>query len=282
MPDLHLPTHRLHYRIDGAAAAGPWLVFCNSLGTDLHMWDAQVADLAKDFRILRYDRRGHGGSGIPAPPYSLADLGADVIALMDALGTARAHFCGLSIGGLTAQWLALHAADRLERVVVCATAARIGTPAGWHARIAEVEADGLQGLVPATAERWFTPAFRAARPEAVAAILASFAATSADGYAGCCAALAGADLRDRLAQIATPLLAISGEDDPVCPPADLEAIARAVQHGRHVALPGRHIVNLESADTFNAVLRDFLRAAGPSSHGRTRPALQSTNSGRTT
>ncbi|MGP3698849.1 3-oxoadipate enol-lactonase [Rhodobacter sp. NSM] len=282
MPDLHLPTHRLHYRIDGAATAGPWLVFCNSLGTELHMWDAQIADLERDFRILRYDRRGHGRSGTPTPPYSLADLGGDVIALMDALGIARAHFCGLSIGGLTAQWLAIHAADRLERVVVCATAARIGTPAGWNGRIADVKADGLQDLVPATAERWFTPAFRAARPDAVATNLASFAATSVDGYAGCCAALAGADLRDRLARIATPLLAISGEDDPVCPPADLEAIALAVQDGRHLALPGRHIVNLESADAFNAVLRDFLRAAEPASQGRRRPALQSTDFGSTT
>ncbi|WP_096787546.1 3-oxoadipate enol-lactonase [Rhodobacter sp. CZR27] len=262
MPDLHIPTHHLHYRIDGAAAARPWLVFCNSLGTDLHMWDAQVADLSEDFRILRYDRRGHGKSGTPTPPYSLADLGRDVIALMDALGIARAHICGLSIGGLTAQWLAIHAGDRFDRVVACATAARIGTAESWNARRAEVEANGLRGLVAATGERWFTPAFRAARPAAVGAILDGFAATPVAGYAGCCAALAGADLRERLAEIAAPLLAISGADDPVCPPADLEAIARAVQDGHHAALPGRHLLNLESAAAFNAVLRDFLKASG--------------------
>lgn len=257
MPYLDLPTHRLHYRIDGPEGA-PWLTFCNSLGTDLHMWDAQVADLAGDFRILRHDRRGHGQSSAPPAPFDLADLGQDVIALWDALSVTRSHFCGLSIGGLTGQWLALHAGTRLDRLILCATAARIGTPEGWTARIADVRANGLARLVPATADRWFTPAFRAARPDAVDPILASFAATSVNGYIGCCAALAGADLRDRLHGIAHPLLAISGRDDPVCPPAELEVLARGVQDGRHIPLPGRHLVSLESAPAFNAALREFL------------------------
>lgn len=260
MPHLDLPTHRLHYRIDGAAEDKPWLTFCNSLGTDLQMWDAQIADLSNDFRILRYDRRGHGLSGTPTPPYALGDLGADVIALWDALSIARSHFCGLSIGGLTGQWLGVHAAPRLDRVILCATAARIGTADSWTARIADVRANGLSGLVPATAERWFTPGFRAARPAVVEAILDSFAATSANGYIGCCAALAGADLRGDLPRIAAPVLAISGDDDPVCPPADLAAIAGGVPDGRHLSLPGRHIVNVESAASFNAAVRDFLTA----------------------
>lgn len=258
MPHLDLATHRLHYRIEGAADEKPWLTFCNSLGTDLHMWDPQVAGLAKDFRILRYDRRGHGLSSAAPPPYSLADLGGDVIALWDALRIDRSHFCGLSIGGLTGQWLAIHAGTRLDRVILCATAARIGTRQSWNARIDEVGAGGLAGLVPATAERWFTPAFRKAQPDSVEQVLASFAATSVDGYIGCCAALARADLRDDLRQIAHPLLAISGDDDPVCPPADLDAIATAVRHGRHQSLPGRHIVNQESAEKFNLLSKDFL------------------------
>lgn len=262
MPELHLPTHRLHYRIDGGAGEKPWLTFCNSLGADLHMWDAQIAGLSDDFRILRYDRRGHGRSGAPQPPYTLADLGGDVIALLDALGIARTHFCGLSLGGLTGQWLGLHAGARIDRIAVCATAARIGTAESWTARIEDVRRNGLQGLVPATAERWFTPAFRAARLLELDAILRSFAATSPEGYAGCCAALAGADLRKELGQIANPVMAISGADDPVCPPADLAAIAVAVQDGRHISLPGRHLVNLESAGPFNTVLKDFLSASG--------------------
>lgn len=258
MPDLTLPSHRLHYLIDGHDDTKPWLIFCNSLGTDLHMWDAQVAALSDDFRILRYDRRGHGGSTAPAPPYALADLGQDVVALMDSLGIARANFCGLSLGGLTGQWLAINHPDRLIRVIVCATAARIGTVESWTTRAAEVEANGLTALLPATEERWFTPAFRSAHPDTVAAILNSFAATSVTGYVGACGALAGADLRPDLDRITTPLLAISGDDDPVCPPADLQAIADGVTDGRHVSLPGRHLVNVESPDPFNDAVRAFL------------------------
>lgn len=252
---LALDQHRLHYRIDGDA--GPWLTFCNSLGTDLHMWDAQVAVLSARFRVLRYDRRGHGLSTTPAGDCSLADLGADVLALLDALDIARTHYCGLSIGGLTTQWLALHAPQRLQRVAVCASAAMIGSPQAWHARAAQVRANGLAELVPATAERWFGDTFRQTQPQAVAAVLASFQATSAEGYAACCAALASADLRQAIARIELPLLAVSGDDDAVCPPADLQAIADAA-HGRHLSLPGRHLVNVESADAFTAALAGFL------------------------
>ncbi|MBC9247675.1 3-oxoadipate enol-lactonase [Paracoccus sp. 11-3] len=258
MPYLTLPTHRLHYRIDGPAGDRPWLTLCNSLGTDMQMWDAQVEGLAREFRILRYDRRGHGLSSAPPPPYSLADLGADVLTLLDTLAIERTHFCGLSIGGLTAQWLAINAGARLDRIVVCATAARIGTPEGWDARIAEVQQNGLNAQLAATEERWFTPDFRQRRPKAVEAILTSFAATSTDGYLGACAALACADLRDGMDQITRPLLAISGADDPVCPPANLAAIAQGARDGRHLILPGRHIVNVESATRFNAALTDFL------------------------
>ncbi|HQS09797.1 MAG: 3-oxoadipate enol-lactonase [Rhizobiales bacterium 24-66-13] len=257
---LDLPAHRLRYRIDGAAddARAPWLVFSNSLGTDIGMWAPQAAALAGPFRVLRMDARGHGGSTAAPPPYSLADLGGDVLALMDALGIARAHFCGLSIGGLTGQWLGVHAGDRFDRIVVCATAAKIGTAESWEARIAAVRDGGLAQLTGATAERWFTPGFQDAQEALVAGILDTFAAVDPAGYTGCCAALAGADLRADIARIANPLLAISGDDDPVCTPADLQFIADGVKAGRHVSLPGRHIVNLESAQAFNAELLGFL------------------------
>jgi 3-oxoadipate enol-lactonase len=258
MPYLHLPGHRLHYRIDGDDPAAPWLIFCNSLGTELHMWDAQAAVLSRHFRILRYDRRGHGQSSAPPPPYSLADLGGDVIALLDAREIQRAHFCGLSIGGLTGQWLATNAGHRLDKIVLCATAAKIGTAEGWAARVDDVRMNGLSALTAATAERWFTPAFKAAEPGVVNSVLESFAATSVEGYTGCCAALAGADFREDIKQIANPLLAISGDDDPVCPPSDLEYIAARVQQGRHLSLRGRHIVNIEASQAFNAALLDFL------------------------
>ncbi|WP_245424548.1 3-oxoadipate enol-lactonase [Sinorhizobium sp. BJ1] len=257
---LNLPTHRLHYRIDGADTSAPWLVFCNSLGTDVHMWDPQIAELSQHFRVLRYDCRGHGRSSAPPPPYALSDLGNDVIALLDALKIERAHFCGLSIGGLTGQWLGVNASHRFDRIAVCATAARIGTAESWMARIEAVKADGLASLIAATAERWFTPEFRTVEPGVVQKVLDSFVATTVDGYNGCCAALAGADLREDLQRIANPLLAISGDDDPVCPPSDLKTIAACVEQGRHLSLPGRHVVNIESSQAFNAALLAFLRS----------------------
>ncbi len=258
MPILTLASHSLHYRIDGDGEGKPWLMFCNSLGTDLSMWDPQAEAFSRDYRVLRYDRRGHGLSSAPPPPYTLADLGQDVLALLDALAIRQTHFCGLSIGGLTGQWLGIHAGSRFGKIIVCATAARIGTAEGWASRMDAVRANGLAGLTAATAERWFTPEFNAAEPAAVAKVLGNFAATSIDGYVGCCSALAGADLRGDIGRIENPLLAISGADDPVCPPADLDAIAAGVAHGRHVSLPGRHIVNLESAAAFNATLSRFL------------------------
>jgi 3-oxoadipate enol-lactonase len=261
MPFFDLPTHRLHYRLDGTADASSqkeWLVFCNSLGTGLHMWDDQVGDLADDLKILRYDRRGHGLSSAPRPPYTLSDLGNDVISLLDALDISRAHFCGLSIGGLTGQWLGVHHGSRFGKMVLCATASRIGTAEGWAARIRDVRTNGLAALVSATAERWFTSDIRAANPDAVARILDSFSKTSEDGYIGCCEALRDADVREEIASISNPILALSGTDDAVCPPADLESIAQRVPHGRHLSLPGRHIVNVETPRAFNASVRDFL------------------------
>ena len=254
---IDLSSHRLHYRIDGESDL-PWLVMSNSLGTDLHMWDTQVAALSGHFRVLRYDQRGHGESTAPPSPYSMADLGGDVVALLDALGIERAHFCGLSIGGLIGQWLAVNAGQRLDRLVVCATAAKIGTNDGWQARIAQVREQGLTVLAQATAERWFTPAFNANRAEVVKAMLATFTAVSADAYCGCCSALAVADFRESLHGANGPVLAISGDDDPVCPPSDLQYIAANIASGRHASLPGRHIVNLESPREFNALLLDFL------------------------
>lgn len=256
MAFLDLPGHRLHYRIDGER--GPWLMFCNSLGTDLHMWDAQAEALSDSFRVLRYDRRGHGRSTAPHAPYALSDLGSDVLRLLDGLEIERTHFCGLSIGGLVGQWLGIHAGDRLHRLVVCATAPKIGSAESWAVRREQVRADGLAPLVEATAERWFTPDFNTNHPDVVKKVLDGFAATSVEGYCGCCDALAGADLRTGLERITVPVLAVSGDDDPVCTPDDLQGIADGVADGQHVSLPGRHIVNIESAGRFTTALAGFL------------------------
>ena len=261
MAHLSLNTHHLHYRIDGPQEKDtPWLVFCNSLGTDLHMWDAQVAEMSQHFRVLRYDRRGHGRSSAPPPPYQLSDLGNDLLALLDALDIERTHFCGLSIGGLVGQWLGVNAGDRLNKIVVCSTSSKIGTAESWTTRIGEVREKGLASLTSATAERWFTSAFQEAEPLLVGSILKGFEETSIDGYVGCCAALATGDLRNEVKRIANPLLSISGDDDPVCPPSDLKSIALGVQRGKHLSLPGRHIVNIQSSKAFNAAICDFFRS----------------------
>jgi 3-oxoadipate enol-lactonase len=224
------------------------------------MWDQQVEELSTSHRILRYDRRGHGLSSTPAPPYDLGDLGRDVLALLDRLQIERTDFCGLSIGGLTGQWLGVNAGERIDRLVISASAARIGTSESWLARADAVQRNGLGALRDATADRWFSPHFQRAEAETVGTVLDMLTATSVDGYLGCCAALAHADLREELQRIDNPVLAISGAGDAVCPPADLEFIASSVRNGRHVTLPGRHIVNVESAEEFNLYLLKFLNS----------------------
>ncbi|OOG55472.1 3-oxoadipate enol-lactonase [Rhodanobacter sp. C03] len=250
---------RLHYRIDGRADA-PWLLFCNSLGTDLTMWDRQIAVLGERFHILRYDRRGHGCSAIPAGPYSIEMLGRDVLGLLDALGIERTHFCGLSIGGLVGQWLALHVPQRLDRLALCSTAAKIGSAEGWRARIDQVREHGMASIAEGTVSRWFTPAFAAAEPTVVTDILGRLQRTSVEGYAGCCAALIDADFRGELDRIGVPTMALAGHDDPVTTPADLRWIAAGVVMGSYAEVDGRHICNLESAAAFNSTLGRFLTA----------------------
>lgn len=259
MPFADLSSHRLHYRIEGREGA-PWLTFCNSLGTDLHMWDPQADALAAQFRILRYDSRGHGQSDTPPGRYEIAGLGGDVLALWDALGIERSHFCGLSIGGLTGQWLALNAAARLQRLVLCSTAARIGSAESWAQRIEQVQAQGLTALAEGTVQRWFTPGFVAAHPLVIDEIVTGFLETSREGYIGGCNAVARADFRAALRGVATPLLAIAGHDDPVCPPHELQYIVNEVADGHFAQVHGRHIGNLESPQDFNALLRGFLAA----------------------
>ncbi|NIK44753.1 3-oxoadipate enol-lactonase [Xanthomonas arboricola] len=259
MAYLQLPTHRLHYRLDGTEGR-PWLTFCNSLGTDLHMWDVQIAAFAPHYRILRYDRRGHGDSDTPPGPYRVADLGQDVLALWDALQIAQSDFCGLSIGGLTGQWLGLHAPQRLRRLAVCATAQKIGSSESWNARIEQVRSEGLPGLVDATLQRWFTPPFAISHAQRLDMIVAAFVSTSPQGYIACCQAVADADFRGALDTLELPLLALAGDDDPVCPPADLREIAYAAPHGHYAQVPGRHICNLESPAAFNHSVLGFLQA----------------------
>ena len=259
MPLLDIADAHIHYRFDGPADA-PVLVLSNSLGTDLDMWSPQIAAFTTAFRVLRYDTRGHGRSSVTPGPYTLELLGGDVVALLDGLGIARAHFCGISMGGLIGQWLGVHAPARLLRLVVANAAARIGSEAGWRERAALVRAVGMEDVAAGAAGRWFTPAFAAAAPAVVDGLIAGLRASPAEGYAACCDALSVADLRASIAAIPVPTLALAGSLDPVTTPADADFIARAVPGAVRVDLAASHLSSVEQADGFNAAVLHFLTA----------------------
>lgn len=259
MPLLNIGDAEIHYRLEGPAGA-PVLVLSNSLGTDLTMWAPQMPALSQAFRVLRYDTRGHGQSSVPPGPYTLARLGQDVVALLDGLDIQRAHFCGISMGGLIGQWLGLHAPERLGKLAVASTAARVGSESAWRERAAVVRSLGMDPVAAGTPGRWFTPAFVAAQPAVVSQMVHGLRASPPEGYAACCDALAEADLRQAIAAIPVPTLAIAGRLDPVTTPLDADFIASQVAGARRVDLEASHISNVEQPEAFTAALLDFLTA----------------------
>lgn len=259
MPFVRINDARLHYRTDGDPAR-PCLVFSNSLGTDLGMWDAQAAALARDFFVLRYDTRGHGESERGRAPLGLADLGRDVVGLLDALGIDEAHFCGISMGGLTGQWLGIHQPGRIGKLVLANTAACIGTAEGWNARAELVRREGMAGVADGAAARWFTPAFIERAPRLVDSMTASLRAQDPEGYSRCCEALARADLRAAVSAIPVPTLVVAGAQDPVTTVADGEWLCRQIPGARLETVPASHISNVEAESAFTRVLSAFLGA----------------------
>lgn len=259
MTFIQIDDVRLHVRTDGDPA-WPCVVLSNSLGTDLSMWDPQAALLARDHYVLRYDTRGHGRSGRGAAPVTLERLGRDVIGLLDALAVPRAHFCGISMGGMTGQWLGIHAPQRLDKLVLANTAARIGTHEGWTARAAQVRAGGMDGVADGAAARWFTPAFGARSPGLVEAMLVRLREQDRQGYAACCDALAQADLRADIAAIRCPTLVIAGRADPVTTVADARMLAETIANAVLAEVDASHISNIEAEHPFSEHLRRFLAA----------------------
>lgn len=258
MAFAQLDDIQLYYQLDGNRNK-PCLLLSNSLGTDLGMWDRQATALAAHFFVVRYDTRGHGRSG-SAGPVTIARLGRDVLGLMDHLDIQRAHFCGISMGGLTGQWLGIHAQSRIGRLVLANTAARIGTQEGWLARATQVRAEGMKGVAGGAAGRWFTPGFIAREPAAVDRLLQGLRATAPEGYAACCEALAEADLRGEASSIASPLLVIAGRDDPVTTVEDARWLAAQVAGAQVEELAASHLSNIECPEDFSACLRRFLGA----------------------
>jgi 3-oxoadipate enol-lactonase len=257
MPFVEIGDFRAHYTLSGSSGA-PVLVLSNSLGTNFSMWDPQVPEFEKHLRVLRYDTRGHGQSSVTPGPYRIEQLSRDVLHILDRLNLDRVHFCGLSMGGMTGMWLGVHAPERLHKLVLCNTAARIGTADGWNARIDAVFKGGMKPIAPAVIERWFSPAFRAAAPETVAQTQRMIEATPPEGYAACCAAIRDTDLRETLASIALPTLVISGAKDPATTPADGQFLAAGIRGARYVELPTAHLSNVEAAAQFSSKVIGFL------------------------
>jgi len=259
MPFAELRDVRIHYDLAGPATA-PALVFSNSLGANLSMWDGQLADFSSNLRVLRYDARGHGASSVPPGPYNFDHLGNDVLGLLNALDIDRVFFCGLSMGGMTGQWLGVHAPERVIKLVLCSTGAKIGNADTWNARIDTVRRLGMNSISTGVIERWFTAMFREQSPGVVQQTKRMIEETDVEGYAACCGALRDSDLRASLAAIRTPTLVISGTHDPATPPADGQFLAKNIPGARYVELDAAHLLNIEQRDCFTAQVRSFLCA----------------------
>lgn len=257
MPYADLSQARLYYVVDGPADA-PVLVLSNSLGTNADMWAQQVPALSRHFRVVRYDTRGHGRSSVPEGEYRFEQLANDVVELLDHLGVARAHFCGLSMGGPTGLTLALNHPDRIDRLVLCNTAARIGSAQGWTDRIATVQKTGLANMAYGVVERWLTDGFREREPGLTQVLVDMLRRTPDAGYNGNCAALRDADLRPRLGEIRARTLVIAGTHDLAATPADGKYLTEHIGGARYVELDTSHISNWENPEAFTRAVLDFL------------------------
>lgn len=249
---------RLFWSMEGPSKA-PVIVFGHSIGCGSPMWGPQLERLSGAFRILLHDTRGHGRSDAPIGDYDLSELASDIAAVMDAADLERAHVCGLSLGGAVAQRFALDRSDRVDRLILANTAARIGSAEGWTQRMQAVAAGGMEGIADMALSRFFGPDFARSFPETVEAVRSVFLKTSPHGYIGACAALRDADLTTEISRVTCPTLVIGGAGDVSTPPAQTEALARDVQDGRHILLNAAHLSNLEEPDAFTAAITEFLK-----------------------
>jgi len=250
-------TVPLHYTLDGPSDA-PVLVLGSSLGTPGALWQPQMEALTERFRVLRYDHRGHGGSPVPPGPYALADLGGDLLALLDILSLERVHLGGLSLGGMVAMWVAAHAPERVERLALLCTSARLGPPSMWAERAYLVRQGGLAAIADAMVARWFTPEFASRHAGVVAWARRMLVTTPEAGYIACCAAIETMDLVPSLPSITAPTLAIAGAADPATPPSHLEQIASGIPGARlEIVADAAHLANVERPEAVIRLLLEF-------------------------
>ncbi|AVH48616.1 MULTISPECIES: 3-oxoadipate enol-lactonase [Acinetobacter] len=259
MPTFTSNDAQINYQTFGDATK-PALIFSNSLGTNFKMWQAQIDFFQQDFFVICYDTRGHGASSAPQGPYSIDQLGQDVVNLLDHLNVEKAAFCGISMGGLTGQWLAIHRPERFNQVVVCNTAAKIGQEQAWNDRAALVREQGLQPIASTAASRWFTEPFIQSNATVVNNLQNDLAAGSAEGYASCCEALAKADVREQLKDITVPVLVVAGQQDPVTTVVDGQFMVERIANSQLFEINASHISNVELPNEFNQAVKQFIQA----------------------
>jgi 3-oxoadipate enol-lactonase len=257
MPFAAIHNAQIHYQLEGPSNA-PVLVFSNSLGSNLSMWDSQASSLANTFRILRYDTRGHGQSSTTPGPYTIEQLANDVLALLDFLHFDRVHFCGLSKGGMIGMWLGANAPSRFHKLILCNTGAQLGSTGFWNARASSVLNSGMSSISRAIADRWLTASFRSVHPDINVFLIKMIEATDPAGYAANCAALRDFDFRDNLSSVRVPTLVIAGAHDAAATPAQGKFLSDNIPSARYLELPAAHLSNIESHDAFTSQLLAFL------------------------
>jgi 3-oxoadipate enol-lactonase len=249
----------LHYRSDGQPGA-PVLVLSHAMGLSLAMWEPQMPRLSRDFRVIRYDHRGHGRSPVPPGPYRLRDLGRDLLNLLDSLELDRVSFCGISLGGMVGLWLAAHEPSRLDRLVACCSAPRMLHPQDYVARAETVRRDGMSSVAEAVLARWFTSSFVSNQPETVDAIRRLLVSTAAEGYAATCEALAEMDQREDLQRIGAPTLVIAAELDQATPPEQSQEMAERIPRARLAIIQAAsHLANIEQPEAVTDKILEHLR-----------------------
>lgn len=264
MQTLTSKGRTLHVHIEGPEHGSP-VLFLNSLGTDIRVWDALLPLLPEGLRVLRLDKPGHGLSDAPSGGLSIEDLADDALALMDAAGVQRATIVGLSIGGLIAQAIAARVPQRVQAIVLMDTASKIGTADIWAERIAALETGGLEGMADTVMTRWFSDAFRAERAAELAVWRNMLVRTTAAGYGACCGAIRDADYRAQAANIACPVLSIGGSEDGSTPPEVVRALAESIPGAAFEEIAGAgHLPGVEAPEAVAAVLNPFLGLAGGS------------------
>jgi 3-oxoadipate enol-lactonase/4-carboxymuconolactone decarboxylase len=254
----------LHFCIDGPEGA-PALLLGASLGTTLDVWSALLPRLTGAYRVIRFDHRGHGKSRTPPGPYALADLGADVVALLDRLEIERVSFCGVSLGGMVGMWLAAEAPTRVDRLALVCTSAFLPPPEAWHTRAATVRERGMSALTGAVVARWFTASFAARHPAIVSEMATAFERVDPEGYASCCEAIAGWDLRARLSDIRAPTLIVAGGADVATDPSHGYAIGAGIPGARVAVVENAaHLAVVEQPDEVADLLLGHLGMAATS------------------